>query len=282
MLNFEPIRGQISNTLKGALLIEERAKMEERFREIERLASLGQLIGGLSHNLMTPIMSISGACFGLEDLVKEYRESVGDSSVTNEDHNDIADDMMLWIRKLREYNTYMSSAISGLKSQTVQLNSDSIDEFSAGEFIDRIKFIKNNDQRLRKCKLSFSVDIDKRTIIRGDISNLVQITKNLLDNAAESYGDMEDSNKIIELFICREDRDMKLMVRDYGKGIEQQIKNKLFRLMVTTKGKNGAGLSMLLSYSTIRGKFDGRIWFESEKNYGTTFFITVPIFRVIA
>ena len=40
--------------------------------ESERLASLGQLIGGIAHNLKTPIMSISGAVEGISDLIKEY------------------------------------------------------------------------------------------------------------------------------------------------------------------------------------------------------------------
>lgn len=43
--------------------------------ERERLASLGQLIGGIAHNLKTPIMSISGAAEGLSDLIKEYEAS---------------------------------------------------------------------------------------------------------------------------------------------------------------------------------------------------------------
>ena len=42
--------------------------------EKERLASLGQMIGGIAHNLKTPIMSISGAAEGLNDLIKEYAE----------------------------------------------------------------------------------------------------------------------------------------------------------------------------------------------------------------
>lgn len=44
--------------------------------ERERLASLGQLIGGIAHNLKTPIMSIAGAAEGLTDLIKEYEASV--------------------------------------------------------------------------------------------------------------------------------------------------------------------------------------------------------------
>jgi len=139
VLNFEPIRGQISNTLNGALMLMERAKMEESLRETERLASLGQLIGGISHNLMTPIMSISGACFGLEDLVHEYMASIEDPSVTVQDHKEIARDMQEWINKLKEYNSYMSNVIATVKSQAVQLNSDAINEFTIEELVDRVK-----------------------------------------------------------------------------------------------------------------------------------------------
>ena len=45
---------------------------QDMLMEKERLASLGQLIGGISHNLKTPIMSISGAAEGLTDLINEY------------------------------------------------------------------------------------------------------------------------------------------------------------------------------------------------------------------
>ena len=44
----------------------------------------------VSHNLMTPIMSISGAATVLEDLVDEYKDSIGDKDVTNEDHHEIS------------------------------------------------------------------------------------------------------------------------------------------------------------------------------------------------
>ncbi len=46
--------------------------------------------------------------------------------------------------------------------------------------------------------------------------------------------------------------------------------------MYTTKGKNGTGLGLYMSYSTIRGKFNGEMTFESEEGKGTTFTITIP------
>ena len=80
---------------------------QQLLMERERLASLGQLIGGIAHNLKTPIMSISGAAEGLTDLVKEYDSSIGDPEVTNDDHHDIAKDMREWIEKIKTYTAYM-------------------------------------------------------------------------------------------------------------------------------------------------------------------------------
>ena len=57
-------------------------KNQNTLMERERLASLGQMIGGIAHNLKTPIMSISGAADGLEDLITEYKESIDDPEVT--------------------------------------------------------------------------------------------------------------------------------------------------------------------------------------------------------
>lgn len=51
---------------------------QEILMERERLAGLGQLIGGIAHNLKTPIMSIAGAVQGLENLIHEYEESIDD------------------------------------------------------------------------------------------------------------------------------------------------------------------------------------------------------------
>jgi len=277
VLNFEPIRGQISNTLNGALMLMERAKMEESLRETERLASLGQLIGGISHNLMTPIMSISGACFGLEDLVHEYMASIEDPSVTVQDHKEIARDMQEWINKLKEYNSYMSNVIATVKSQAVQLNSDAINEFTIEELVDRVKFIKNNNPQIRKAVLNCKIDIDGKTAIRGDISNLVQIIENLLINAVQSYEGMDNASNIVDLHILKEENMVKCIVRDYGKGIPNEIRDRLFRRMVTTKGKNGTGLSLLLSYSTIKGKFGGELWVESKENEGSAFYVTIPL-----
>ena len=95
---------------------------QQLLMERERLASLGQLIGGIAHNLKTPIMSISGAAEGLTDLVREYNESIDDPQVTKEDHHAIAKDMQDWIDKTKSYTEYMSDIITAVKGQAFTLS----------------------------------------------------------------------------------------------------------------------------------------------------------------
>ena len=106
--------------------------------ESERLASLGQLIGGIAHNLKTPIMSISGAAEGLTDLVKEYDSSIDDPEVNSQDHHDIAKDMSDWIEKIKEYTAYMSDIITAVKGQAVTLSETDNVTFDIEELLKRV------------------------------------------------------------------------------------------------------------------------------------------------
>ena len=84
-------------------------------------------------------MSISGASRGLEDLIQEYNDSIGDPEVTNEDHHEIAGEMNEWIRKIKTYTEYMSDIITTVKGQAVaSLSSDDTEEFTINELIKRV------------------------------------------------------------------------------------------------------------------------------------------------
>ena len=67
-------------------------------------------------------------------------------------------------------------------------------------------------------------------------------------------------------------------VPGYGyASVSKEVQAKLFKQMFTTKGKNGTGLGLFMSYSTIRGNFNGDITFDSEEGKGTTFHIILPM-----
>ena len=245
-------------------------KQQEILLDKERLSSLGQLIGGIAHNLKTPIMSISGALEGLTDLVKEYDDSIEDKSVTNEDHHEIANDMKEWINKIRPYLSYMTEVIDTVKGQAVSLNSTSDSSFSAKEFILRTQILMKDELKRRHCNLKVDINIKDETSIKGDINAIVQVLDNLIINAMDAYG---EAGGEIELKIFEDKEKVYIETEDFAGGMPSHVKDKIFKEMVTSKGKNGTGLGLYMSYSTIKGKFDGDMRFKTEEGIGTTFFI---------
>ncbi|MDQ2087209.1 ATP-binding protein [Herbivorax sp. ANBcel31] len=65
-----------------------------------------------------------------------------------------------------------------------------------------------------------------------------------------------------------------IVVKDYGKGIRDKVKNKLFKRKVITKGKEGAGLGLYISKFIINSKFDGTIRVELTEVQGSSFIIS--------
>lgn len=248
---------------------------QDMLLERERLASLGQLIGGIAHNLKTPIMSISGAAEGLTDLVKEYEASVGDPEVTVQDHHDIAKDMKDWIEKIHSYTEYMSDIITAVKGQAVTMSEEQVVSFTLDELVKRVNILMKHELKNALVELNVSMQVNEQTVLKGNINSLVQVINNMISNAIQAY-DGKPDNKI-DLILKKENNNIIISVKDYGCGLPDEVQKKLFKEMITTKGKNGTGLGLFMSYSTIRAHFNGNMTFETEQGKGTTFNIILPL-----
>ncbi len=241
--------------------------------EQERLASLGQLIGGIAHNLKTPIMSISGGIEALKDLAYEYRDSIGDRSVNDQDHKEIAKEMLMWLEKMKPYCAYMSDVISAVKGQAVQMISTNTVKFTVDEVVKRVELLLKHELKKYHCVLNVNSHVDVSTELKGEINNLVQVFDNIIINAMQAY---DGENGTIDLEIVRSGDNVEFTIKDYGKGIPKNVADRLFKEMITTKGKNGTGLGLYMSYATIRGRFGGNMSFVTKEGCGTTFFISIP------
>lgn len=245
-------------------------KNQEMLVERERLSSLGQLIGGMAHNLKTPIMSIAGASQAIRELIEEYNNSIGNPQVTNDDHHDIAKEMKEWNEKIKLYLEYMTEVINATKGQAVSMNASTVNDFTLEELLARVKILMKEQLMRRGCTLNLNVDVNKDTVIKGEISAIVQVLDNLIVNAMDAYG---EGNGDIVLRMKEDDKKVYIEVQDFAGGIPENVQKKLFKQMITTKGKDGTGLGLYMCYSTIRGKFNGEMRFETEQQKGTTFFI---------
>lgn len=244
--------------------------------ERERLAVLGQLIGGIAHNLKTPIMSIAGAVQGLENLIREYDESIDDPLVNSQDHHDIAKDMEEWIPKIRAYLEYMSDIITTVKGQAVaSLSSDDTEEFTINELIKRVNILMKHELKNAYIYMNVVMKTDENQIIKGNVNSLVQVVNNMISNAIQAYEGKHDQN--IEMIVNKKENNIVISITDFAGGLPKEVQDRLFKEMVTTKGKNGTGLGLYMSYSNIKAHFGGDITYVTETGKGTTFNIIIPL-----
>ncbi len=243
--------------------------------ERERLASLGQLIGGVAHNLKTPIFSISGAAEGINDLIEEYKSSITDKTVTVQDHLEIAHDMSVWVDKIKEYLEYMTDVVNAIRGQAASFTDNTYETFTIDELIKKVNILMKHELQQALVTLNITYNLTKEIKLQGNINSLIQIINNLISNAIQSYEGQP--NKTIDMNISNTEKNLKITITDYGTGVAPEVKDKLFKEIITTKGKNGTGLGLFISYSNLKTQFNGDLKFESEPGKGSTFEIILPI-----
>lgn len=248
---------------------------QESLMESERLSSLGQLIGGIAHNLKTPIMSIAGAAEGLNDLIKEYDSSIDDPTVNSQDHHEIASDMSTWIEKIKNYTEYMSNIITAVKGQAVVMSNEDDINFTISELVKRVTILMKHELKNAIINLNTDIKVDENLTLNGDVNNLVQVINNMISNAIQAYNGKE--NESIEFTITKDSKNIIFSIEDHAGGLPDKVTDKLFKEMITTKGKNGTGLGLYMSYSTIKAHFNGNITFDTKKGKGTKFNIYIPM-----
>lgn len=215
---------------------------QESAVERERLSSLGAMIGGIAHNLKTPILSIAGALEGINDLANEMEESLVTPTVTMEDKKEILGEQREWVSKSRKHLEYMSDMITAVKGQAVSLSEKKEEKFDVDELLKLSEILMSHKAQNQLIELTMKNNIKGKPLINGNINSLVQILNNVIVNAIESYGNRK--NEKVEVFVNLDEKKKHIVisVRDHGAGMSKDLQEKLFRQMVTTKGKEGTGL----------------------------------------
>lgn len=250
---------------------------QQRMMEQERFAFLGQMMGGLAHNLKTPIMSISGCINAADGLVDECVTSLDDPNVNADDYREIYGEMRDWFQKVREASAYMSDIITAIKGQAVSVGTFEESLFTLDELIKRTTLLIRHELVSCGCTLVAEYPNARDVTLHGDVNNLVQVLGNLVSNAI--YAQKQVGGGCITIGADVEDGDLKIFVKDTGPGIPAGIRDRLFREMVTSKGAHGSGLGLYISNTVVHGKFNGDMWCEDNPGGGAVFGMTIPLER---
>lgn len=221
----------------------------------EKMASLGQIIAGVAHEINTPLASINAN----NDLTKKLLDMYCEESLeTMKEINDID----------KEAITRIKNIVLSLK-KFVRLDEAELQEADINEELDlTLNLIRHET----KHKINIIKDYSPLPLTKCYPNMLNQVFMNLLMNAVQSIEGKGD----ITITTKNELNNLIISIKDTGAGIDEAIKDKIFNTGFTTKKSMlGTGLGLSISKEIIQ-KHNGRIDFRSKKGAGSEFIITIP------
>lgn len=229
--------------------VTEEVKLLEEKRRTEALKTLGIFTTGVAHEIRNPLTAIKGFAQILEKkFEKDGDELKYTRTILNEVKRleDIINDLLMYGRPSPP-NKVLSN-ISSVIKDSISLLSEKISE-------------KN---------INVELDLNFDPKFNFDPKQMEQVFLNLILNAIES----SDYNSKIIIKTKKYEEGVLIEVRDFGFGIKEEDKEKIFTPFFTTKEK-GTGLGLPISQKLVE-MHNGRIWFNSDQN-GTSFFVYLPI-----
>ncbi|MEM0938231.1 MAG: ATP-binding protein [Bacteroidota bacterium] len=138
--------------------------------------------------------------------------------------------------------------------------------FQWGELVEEVSRLYRSD------KVIIEVDCEENVSIEADKDIFRRILNNIVLNAIQSVRNGEPK---IEIKLNRKPDKSILSVKDNGKGIPDNLKDKIFLNYFSTKS-TGSGIGLALAKKGIENA-GGNVWFESVQNEGTTFYLSMPL-----
>lgn len=235
--------------------ITERKNLENQLHKQERLAAIGATAGMVGHDIRNPLQAMMSDVYLLKELLKtmpsmETKDEVIESLDGLEKNiayvNKIVADLQDYARPLKpEYSLVDVSQIVSNVLKTVTLQ-------------DNIKLI---------------VDVKAPNKIKSEATYIQRSLTNLVNNAIQAM----PNGGTLTLNIDKNNDKIIFTVKDTGVGIPEEVKDRIFFPMTTTKSK-GQGLGLAVVKRLIEA-LNGTVSFESKEGQGSTFRIEVPIAR---
>ncbi len=278
-------------------------KTQSQLIQTEKMSSLGQLVAGVAHEINNPVNFIHGNInyaqqyiYDLLDLVKLYQKYYGDYDVEIKEKIEEIDlefmltDLPKLLESMKIGTDRIREIVLSLKNFS-RLDEADMKPVNIHDGIESTLLILHNHFKNKQGKGTIELikEYGKLPQVECYAGQLNQVFMNIIANAIDA---IEDSFRTGYLKVHKDDGIIKIKteisdhnsviirISDNGKGMSEEVKNRLFDPFFTTKpvGK-GTGLGLSISYSIVVEKHGGNINCESEIGKGTEFVIEIPILQ---
>lgn len=240
----------------------------------EKMASLGQLVAGVAHEVNTPLGICVTSITALKEKVHELTESVETESLTKSQ-------LTKTLNLLSEYQLIIERSLNkavelirGFKSVAVEQHTDPELAINLAQHVNDV--VNTVKTLFKRKKYTIHLEVDKELNMVTYPSAWNQILTNFLMNSHIHGFEGRDEGEISIVF-TESNGYLTLVYKDNGKGVDDEIKQRIFDPFITTKrGQGGSGLGMNIVFNLVSSKLGGTIKFLDETS-GCGFQVKVPI-----
>ncbi|MBF0420482.1 MAG: hypothetical protein HQL78_09990 [Magnetococcales bacterium] len=257
--------------------ITEERKLQNELIQFEKMAALGGMVAGVSHEINTPIgIAVTGST-AMEQTIAEFQKTWINDGITEEELGNFFNSITSLSRMIRRNATRAAELVRSFKNIAVDQCNEVKRTFNVREYLQMVVFSMNH--YLKKTNIETQILCPEDLSIKNFPGVFSQIVTNLISNSLihgftpESVGTIKISARLRS-----KNRSLILTYKDNGKGMPPTVREKVFEPFFTTnRGEGGSGLGMHVVYNLVTNTLNGQITCESSVGNGVLFTIVVPM-----
>ncbi|MBB1422594.1 sensor histidine kinase [Pseudoalteromonas sp. SG43-7] len=254
--------------------VDELNMAQERLVSSEKMAALGGLVAGITHDINTPVgIGVTASSFLQERLIQienAYKDKTLSPKALEEFINDAKQSTSLLTTNLDR----ASELVASFKQIAVDQASEAVRTINLKEYLGEI--IRSLHPKIKNTSHHINLDCPVDLTLNLPAGAISQIFTNLIMNSL-IHGFDGISNGIIDIAIKDEDDQVIIDFKDNGNGVTEQQLEKLFDPFFTTKrDQGGSGLGTHITFNLVKQTLSGEIDATSSPGNGLHYHISFP------
>jgi len=255
--------------------LDELENAQAQLIESEKMASLGSLVAGISHEVNTPLGISVTAASHLGEQAKSFERMFSEGKLTKSGFAQFLEVIKEGTDIILNNLDRAAELIKSFKQIAVDQSSDIETTFNVGEHLHMLVTSLKPSYKHQPITINLQIKDDINTL--GFPGLLNQIITNLIMNSIK-HGLEDCEAGLIDVIVTKQDGQFDIEVSDNGVGIPEENKSKIFDPFFTTKrGLGGSGLGLNIVYNIVKQKMNGDIHVEDVEPHGTRFVVSLPI-----
>ena len=243
--------------------------------ETEKMASLGQMVAGVAHEVNTPIGLGVTASTLLQDKLADIQKAFDEKKLTSSQLARFLSESKENLGIIYRNMERAASLISSFKRVAVDQSNENRRQFNMLQLINEV--LLSLRPNLKKTQHQVVVHCPAELEIDSKPGPINQILINLIMNSLiHAFDDIAQGEMTIDVVVSN--NNCQLVYTDNGAGVPENIKKRIFDPFVTTKrGEGGSGLGMHLVYNLVTQALNGKIQLDSTLGQGIRIQIDFPV-----